>query len=42
MGGSPRPGRRRSRRIFHLPPMLTMLMSIAHRITGTALYFGTC
>ena len=22
-------------------PMLTMMMSIAHRITGTALYFGT-
>ena len=22
-------------------PMLTMLMSIAHRITGFALYFGT-
>jgi succinate dehydrogenase / fumarate reductase cytochrome b subunit len=22
-------------------PMLTMLMSIAHRVTGAALYFGT-
>ncbi len=28
----------------HLPiyrPMLTMVMSIVHRITGAALYFGT-
>ena len=27
--------------LFIYKPMLTMLMSIAHRITGTALYFGT-
>jgi succinate dehydrogenase cytochrome b subunit len=27
--------------IFIYKPMLTMLMSIAHRITGFALYFGT-
>ncbi|HEY1361408.1 MAG TPA: succinate dehydrogenase, cytochrome b556 subunit [Xanthobacteraceae bacterium] len=27
--------------LFIYKPMLTMLMSIAHRITGAALYFGT-
>ena len=27
--------------IFIYKPMLTMLMSIAHRISGAALYFGT-
>jgi succinate dehydrogenase / fumarate reductase, cytochrome b subunit len=27
--------------IFIYKPMLTMLMSIAHRITGATLYFGT-
>ena len=27
--------------IFIYKPMLTMLMSIAHRLTGFALYFGT-
>jgi succinate dehydrogenase / fumarate reductase cytochrome b subunit len=27
--------------LFIYKPMLTMLMSIAHRITGMALYFGT-
>jgi succinate dehydrogenase / fumarate reductase cytochrome b subunit len=27
--------------LFIYKPMLTTLMSIAHRITGTALYFGT-
>jgi succinate dehydrogenase / fumarate reductase cytochrome b subunit len=27
--------------LFIYKPMLTMFMSIAHRITGTALYFGT-
>ena len=27
--------------LFIYKPMLTMLMSIAHRVTGTALYFGT-
>src|SRR5438105_15854832 len=26
--------------LFIYKPMLTMMMSIAHRITGTALYFG--
>ena len=27
--------------LFIYKPMLTMMMSIAHRITGAALYFGT-
>src|SRR5439155_23032700 len=35
------PERPLSPHLFIYKPMLTMLMSIAHRVTGAALYFGT-
>ena len=35
------PERPLSPHLFIYKPMLTMMMSIAHRITGAALYFGT-
>ena len=38
---TPRRERPLSPHLFIYRPMLTMMMSIAHRITGAALYFGT-
>lgn len=38
---APRPSRPLSPHLQIYRPMLTMMMSIVHRITGAALYFGT-
>ncbi|MFL6795996.1 MAG: succinate dehydrogenase, cytochrome b556 subunit [Xanthobacteraceae bacterium] len=37
----PYPERPLSPHLFIYKPMLTMMMSIVHRVTGAALYFGT-